>query len=203
MTNILKTIYFSSLFVLVQLTLISPSFAEKQTKEHTTERAMLNHNSRSGSPIFVKSDSLSVNALDRVFKYKDNVQIDQDDLRITANQVTGKYNENNQIETIICEGSVVITKGEQMRANSELAVYDVKTGIVDLTEGPEISQDGNVLTADKVLIYVDEDKSEAQGNVQVKVFKPTDGSQSPASLLSPVKSNSKDTSAVQKQNEDD
>lgn len=122
------------------------------------------------SAIFIKSDSLHVDAKKRIFTYRNNVQMTQDDLHITADSVVGRYDKDSKIDLIQCEDNVVITKGETMRASSNKASYDVKRALIALTEAPELYRDGNVLNADRVTIFIDEDRSEAEGNVRVKVI---------------------------------
>ena len=56
-----------------------------------------------------------------------------------------------------------------MRASSDKAVYDVKADTIELTEAPELFHNGNNLTADKVTLFLAEDRSKAEGNVRVKV----------------------------------
>ncbi len=120
-------------------------------------------------PLFVKSKSVQLNAKDRVFTYRGNVEITKGELLITCETMVGDYDENNQLQTMTCQENVVITRGEGLRASSNRAVYFVPKGVIELTEGPELFRDGSLLSADKVTIFVNEDRSEAEGNVQVKV----------------------------------
>jgi lipopolysaccharide transport protein LptA len=122
-------------------------------------------------PMFIRSDNFQLDSKNRLFIYKDNVEIVKGDLTITADLMTGKYDLNNVIQEITCENNVVITRGERLRATSNHAFYDLKSDRITLTEGPELNDRGNDLTADKVIILVKEDRSEAQGHVRVKVLK--------------------------------
>lgn len=126
------------------------------------------------SPIFINSDNLSANSEKRVFVYTGNVELRRGDVFATSDKLIGFYDVNNKIETIVFERNVVITRGEGMRASSGRAEYDMKSGIIEMTENPELAQIGNVLTADKVLLFVAENRSEAVGNVRVKLIQ--DGS---------------------------
>ena len=128
-------------------------------------------NTKSNAPLYVKSNSLQLDTLKRVFTYRGNVEVTRDDMLITTDLMTGFYNEKNQIQEIVCDDNVVITRGEALRASSNHAVYKVPEGVIVLTESPELINKGNALTADKVRIFVDEDRSEAEGNVRVKVIK--------------------------------
>lgn len=124
-----------------------------------------------GLPVYIKSDTLTLNSKKRVFTYEGNVEVLRGDLRMTADVMIGKYDQKNQLETVICEDNVVLTKGEEMRASANRAVYRVPKAIIELTEGPELAREGNVLSADKISVFVDEDRSEAEGNVRVKVIR--------------------------------
>lgn len=128
----------------------------------------------SDAPVFIKSDTLTLDSKDRIFTYKGNVRVVRDEMEITTDLMIGRYAENQELETILCQGNVVVTKGEEMQATSNRALYNVKAGKIELTDEPELARDGNVLAADKIVIYVDEDRSEAEGNVRVKVIKSDD-----------------------------
>jgi len=124
-----------------------------------------------GGPLYIKSDTLELNSKDHIFTYKGNVEVVRDDVTITADIVEGKYDDKNQLQTILCRQNVVITKGESMRSTANRAVYHVASATIELTEGPELYREGNALAADKVTMYINEDRSEAEGNVRVKVIK--------------------------------
>ena len=132
--------------------------------------------------IYIRSDSLNVDAKKRVFSYKGNVEVIRGDVQITAEAVRGSYNEKNEMQEIFCEDSVVITRGSGERASANRATYDVPGEIIRLTEDPELYKDGSILSADIVKVYTNEDRSEAEGNVRVKVLntaasgKPSPGS---------------------------
>lgn len=137
--------------------------------------------SSSGSaPLYIKSDTLSLDSKGRVFTYRNNVQVQRDDLLITADTVEGRYDDSNQIQNVLATGNVVITKGDGLKATSNRAIYFVPQAKIELTEAPELYRGGNALAADKVTIFVNEDRSEAEGNVRVKVLKDAAGAQNPA-----------------------
>lgn len=125
-------------------------------------------------PLTIKSNTVSLDAKDRVFTYRGAVQVNRGDLVINSDLMTGRYDDQNRIQTVTCEDNVVITRGADLRATANRAVYFVPKGIIELTEGPELFRGGNALSADKVRIFVDEDRSDAEGNVQVKVAKSED-----------------------------
>jgi lipopolysaccharide export system protein LptA len=128
----------------------------------------------SNDPVYIKSDTLTLDSKSRVFTYEDNVEVVRGEVSITSDRVIGTYDENNQLQKVVCEDNVVVTKGQTLRASANRAVYTLSKKTIELTEAPELARDANVLFADKITIYVEEDRSEAEGNVRVKVIKPED-----------------------------
>ncbi len=123
-------------------------------------------------PTNIKSDSLTLNAKTRVFTYKGNVVVTQGDMTLTSKIVEGNYNEQNQIQKIVAKGDVVITK-QDINATSQLAVYDAVTSVVTLTDNPQLKQAESVLIADRIKVYLNEDRSQAEGNVRVTFVQTT------------------------------
>jgi lipopolysaccharide export system protein LptA len=123
-------------------------------------------------PTNIKSDSLTLNAKSRIFTYKGNVVVTQGDMTLTSKVVEGNYNEQNQIQKIVAKGDVVITK-QDIKATSQLAVYDAVSSIVTLTDNPQLQQAESTLIADRIKVYLNEDRSQAEGNVRVTFVKTT------------------------------
>lgn len=122
------------------------------------------------APLLIKSKSLELNSKDRTFSYKEDVEVQKGDLMITAELVIGTYSEKNEIQKIVCQNNVVITRGDSLRASANRAVYFVDREVIEMTEGPDLIHAGSALSADKITFYVAEDRSEAEGNVRVKVI---------------------------------
>ena len=125
-------------------------------------------------PIFVKSDNLNLDSKKRIFTYVGHVEAKRGDMTIVSERMTGEYDENNKLTELVAEKEVVITRGEDLRATSNRARYDVQGGTIQLTEQPELTNKGNILSADKITLYVNEDKSDAEGDVRVKIIKTDD-----------------------------
>ena len=155
--------------VLLTLLTFSPNVYCQDKSGSSLKGAFSNQNSK--DPVFIQSDNLSLNSKDRIFIYSGNVKVKRADVEITTDKMVGKYAENQELETIVCQGNVVVTRPPETRATSNRAFYNLKSGKIELTENPELARGSNVLVADKIIMYVDEDKSEAEGNVRVKVIK--------------------------------
>jgi lipopolysaccharide transport protein LptA len=120
-------------------------------------------------PTVITSKSLEVNAEKRIFMYRTNVVAKQGDMMLTCDELEGYYSENNQIEKIIAKKRVTVVKGPAMKASAQRAVYDTATGIITMTENPKLEQNGSILEADVVKVFVKENRSTAEGDVSVTV----------------------------------
>lgn len=118
---------------------------------------------------YIKANSLTLKTKERLFIYTGNVELKQGDMIMTAGELQGTYSGANRLESITASGNVVITKGETIRATGEKAFYDSKAQTVTLTDNPELNQEGNILSADRIIVYLNEDRSVAEGMVRVKV----------------------------------
>lgn len=134
-------------------------------------------------PTFIKADSLSLKSDSRTFTYSGNVEVSQGDMKMTAQTMEGNYDENNKIKQLMAKGNVLITKGPQIRATGERAIYDAATETVVLTENPELQQDGSILSADRIRVYLSENRSVGEGTVRVKLIQKNQTSVDPNSML--------------------
>jgi lipopolysaccharide export system protein LptA len=122
------------------------------------------------APTYIESDTLTLKSNDRKFYYTGNVKVTQGDMELTSQTLEGSYDENNKIQTLTARKSVVIKKGPSITARGELAVYEAAKNMMTITENPSVEQEGNLLTADVVHIYLKENRSTAEGNVKVKLM---------------------------------
>ncbi len=121
-------------------------------------------------PTFIKSDTLGLQSETRTFTYSGNVEVTQGDMVLTADKMEGHYDENNRIKDLIATGKVLISKGPGIKASGERAVYDAGNATVVLSENPELQQEGSVLSADRIRVFLNEDRSVAEGTVRVKLI---------------------------------
>lgn len=125
-------------------------------------------------PTNITSDSLTFNAKNRVFAYQGNVQVTQGDMRLTSKTLEGTYNEKNELQKLVAKGDVLITK-QDIQATGQIASYDAVASIVTLTENPQLQQQESILRADKIKIFLNENRSQAEGDVRVTFVNTKDG----------------------------
>lgn len=145
-----------------------PASTEATSKAPDLDALSKIQGANSKEPTFINSDSLTLNADDRVFVYSGNVEVRQGLMTLTCAEIVGRYNDRNQIDTIDARKDVVIVK-EDIQGTAQKAFFDAKTNTVTLTENPEVHQNGSILSADSITIFLNENRSVAEGTVRVKL----------------------------------
>ena len=110
-------------------------------------------------PVFVSADSLKLEMNSRIFTYEGNVEVLSGELVLYSSRLTGSYNEQNQIEEMIATGSVTIQNGPNTFATAAQAVFNQANQTVLLSKDPSINQEGNILSADTITLFLQEDRS--------------------------------------------
>lgn len=155
---------------------VSKAATQPDAQQNTASPSVLNLGSsqKRDEPVYVSSDKLDIDTQKREFIYSGNVKVVQGDVTINAQEMVGNYGADDKIERIVAKKNVTIVKAPDMRATSQSAIYQAKTGIVTLTENPRLFQGGNDLAADKITIDLNTNKSSAEGQVRMKVIKGSD-----------------------------
>ncbi|MCB0310345.1 MAG: hypothetical protein KDD42_03870 [Bdellovibrionales bacterium] len=161
------------LLVLANL-LLSSAFAEPAPTEPSakpTAQGLFSTNGLDDGPTLINADKLFLKAKERFFVYTGNVDVTHGDLHLTSDILEGKYSESNEITELVAKKNVVIVKGENIKAYSQRATYEKSSETLLLTENPSVEQDGSNLSADAIRIFLNEDRSVAEGTVRVKMLK--------------------------------
>jgi len=150
-----------------------PSTAAPQAINNPLDASTLDQDFGS-LPTNITSDTLVLHSNDRVFVYKGHVVVVQGDMTLTSKTLEGTYNEQNQIEKLVAKGDVLITK-QEIKATCQQALYDAPSSTVTLIDNPQLQQKDSVLNADKIKIFLNDNRSQAEGNVRVTLIKPEGG----------------------------
>jgi lipopolysaccharide export system protein LptA len=124
-------------------------------------------------PTNISADSLTLNAKQRAFAYKGNVTVEQGDMKLTSKTLEGTYGEDNQIQKLIAKGNVRITK-QEIEATGQQALYDAASATMILSDNPQLKQGESLLTADRIKVFLKENRSQAEGAVRVTLVKGKD-----------------------------
>ncbi len=151
-----------------QETAATPAAAAATPEKKSKDDELFNSDF-SKEPTYIKSETLTVKQKEKIFLYSGQVEVRQGDMTLTSELLEGKYNDQNEIRELVARNNVLIVKGENIRATSNRAVYDKATETLTLMENPQLEQDGTILTADKIKIFLQEDRSTAEGEVRMKL----------------------------------
>lgn len=91
-------------------------------------------------------------------------------MKLVCDKLIGSYDANNQIQTLSARSNVIITKGADIRAESQRADYDPKSEMMKLTENPSLIRGGSELRSEVIKIFLRTEKTFAEGKVQMKVL---------------------------------
>jgi lipopolysaccharide transport protein LptA len=132
---------------------------------------------KSNAPTVITSDTLDLDTKTRDFVYMGNVVVIQEDMKLVCDKLIGSYDANNQIQTLSARLNVIITKGADIKAESQRADYDPKTEVMKLTENPSLIRGGSELRSEVIKIFLRTEKTLAEGKVQMKVLEKDASSQ--------------------------
>jgi lipopolysaccharide export system protein LptA len=119
--------------------------------------------------------------------YESNVKVRQGDVTMSCDRLVIDYemkdSESTQgkrdpkltkdvalsnLKTITATGNVKIVQGDRM-ATAGKAVFDNKKRTIELTEGPKLWLGPDRLEGNKIVFYIDEERSEVDGEVKTRI----------------------------------
>ena len=118
-------------------------------------------------PVEVTSEQLSVDQKTGVATFTGKVVIVQGQMRLAADRVTVTYAQGakRRISAMHAQGNVTMVSGEDA-AESRAADYDVESGNVVLTGDVLMTQTGNVVAGEKVVVNLATGTAQASGRVR-------------------------------------
>ena len=118
-------------------------------------------------PVEVTSEQLSVDQKTGVATFTGKVVIVQGQMRLAADRVTVTYaqGDKRRISAMHAAGNVTMVSGEDA-AESRAADYDVESGNVVLTGDVLMTQTGNVVAGEKVVVNLATGTAQASGRVR-------------------------------------
>ncbi|TRW99331.1 lipopolysaccharide transport periplasmic protein LptA [Paracoccus sp. M683] len=119
------------------------------------------------APVEMSADNLSVNQADGSAVFSGNVIIAQGEMKLSATEVTVIYAEGGQqrIQSLRATGGVTLVSGPDA-AEAREAVYQVGSGIIDLSGDVVLTQGQNVLTGDTMQVSLADGTAQVQGRVR-------------------------------------
>ncbi len=122
-----------------------------------------NHNSRAP----VSFDAAAIELQDRADRVilTGGVTVTQAGLRLTAGRITAAYSNNGKIDVnrMDAVGGVTITK-DDLRATSDVAVYDLDRDVITLLGNVRLAQGANRLNGGRIMIDLNSGRSTITGS---------------------------------------
>jgi len=115
-------------------------------------------------PISITSDALEFDYRSRVLKYLGAVVATQGDMKLQSKSLTitldGQV--DNRIKEVVADGHVRLSKGTRW-ATGGRAVFNQDHNTVILSGNAELHDGGNVVKGDRVVVYLNEERSVVEG----------------------------------------
>lgn len=119
------------------------------------------------APVEIAADAFSVNQSSGVATFSGHVKIAQGAMRLGAATVRVEYAPGNtrKIRNLRASGGVTLVSGPDA-AESREAVYDVDKGTVTMTGDVLLTQGGNVMAGEKMVVNLSDGSARMDGRVR-------------------------------------
>lgn len=153
--------------------------AEKPAREKSASGFLGMSGSGSKEPITVTSDQLEYEYKDGIIVYRGDVQAEQGDVKLRSNELRitlareqgrdgAKPPEGlddasgGRVQTIVASGNVRIDQGTRWAVGAQ-ATFDQTNRTLVLTGDPVLHDGPNEVAGDRVVVYLDQDRSVVEG----------------------------------------
>ena len=123
----------------------------------------------SRSPIDISSDTAEGDEKQNLFSFKGNVVAKQDDITLYANMLTIQYDsERKGIKSVVATGNVKMVQQDRRATGQKVTFFQEGNRVV--LEGDAVVRDGdNVIRGERVIYYIDEERSVVEGGNNSRV----------------------------------
>jgi len=133
-------------------------------------------------PIFIEADHMTSLEKSGSVLFKGNVDAKQGEVQIRSDEMTVYYTQEKkskskksakikgkqQVEKIVCVGNVEVTKKEWLGTSKKM-YYLAKKRQVILIDNAKAWQGQNMVSGDKIIYYLDENRSEVIGSTKTTI----------------------------------
>lgn len=140
-------------------------------------------------PIRINSDSLELDYRGSTLTYRGNVQVVQGDVTVTSDRLSIAYDRDaarrdgaaapvpaaatgrgdaDKIKEVVAEGRVRIRKGDRL-AEGRRAVFDQTKQTIVLSDGAVLHEGPNQVAGDRIVVYLQEERSVVEGGSNSRV----------------------------------
>ena len=123
----------------------------------------------SGEVTVITSDRLTYDAKKQYAFFEGDVVVTDPEMKLTADEMTVRFSEESDVETITAKGHVIITQLDK-RAESGRATYVVATGEIVLEDEPVVRRGKDLLEGEKITFWRDENKMVCEPQARLVIF---------------------------------
>lgn len=135
------------------------------------------------APIEVTSDALEVRQAENLAIFSGDVIAGQDTMRLNSDVLEVTYDEQSEsdsetgaIKHMLAIGNVFISNGAET-AQGKRAEYDVESGKINMTGSVVLTQGGNVISGETLVIDVNTGRGRVEGGRVKSIFTPKSAEQ--------------------------
>lgn len=123
----------------------------------------------------ITSERLTFDYLKQYALFEKDVVVVDPQMKIFADKMTVRFDDNNKARNIKAEGNVVIVQADK-RARAAEAEYKVDTGEITLQGEPMVMSGKNIMTAEVIRYWRDDNRMEGKPNSRLVIYSEDDAS---------------------------
>jgi lipopolysaccharide transport protein LptA len=110
-------------------------------------------------PTVITSDKFWIDSSQKEGLFSGNVVVTGTDLKMTCRDLRIYFREDNSIDRLLATGEVVINQPNRTTKSGRAEYFATDRRIV-LTDGPEINDNGKIVTAKEITYFLDSERME-------------------------------------------
>jgi len=134
----------------------------------------------------ITSEKLTFDYIKQYALFEKDVVVVDPQMKIYADTMQVIFSDDNKAKSIKAEGNVIIIQDDK-RARAAVAEYKIDVGEITLTGEPMVTSGRNILTAEVIKFWRDDNRMECKPRSRLVIY-PDDDSSGPESLFGAPKS---------------
>jgi LPS export ABC transporter protein LptC/lipopolysaccharide transport protein LptA len=138
--------------------------------KHNAKLKVFNESLNVHPSVITCTGEMEVNYQENFVEFHDNVVISNSQVNLKADYMKVFIDrKSKKLDKVVCKGDVLIVQ-DTKRALCGQAEYDALEGYILLTENPRIFRDGNILTAEMITFYLEDERVICKPSAQLLLF---------------------------------
>ena len=116
----------------------------------------------------ITSERLTFDYAKHFALFEENVVVTDPELKILADKMTVVFDDKNAAKSVKCEGNVYLVQQDK-KAKSDVAIYDVASGEIQLLGSPQVTRGQDVLTGNKITFWRNDNRMKVDGRATLNL----------------------------------